>query len=61
VVLERNSVRKGFVNRATLGDLRKSLTLCFVEVTRDMNVTGDFLDEASIRNVAIFAVIGMHT
>jgi hypothetical protein len=31
-------MRQGFVNRATCGDLRKSLLLRLVEVTFDVNV-----------------------
>ncbi len=60
MVLERNTVRKSLVNRTTLGDLRKSLALRFVEITRDMNVARDFFDESSIRYVTIFAVVGVH-
>ena len=60
MVLERNTVRKGLVNRATLGDLCKSLALRFVKITGDVNVARDFFDESSIRYVTVFAVVGMH-
>ena len=48
---------KCLVDRATLGDLRQALALCVIEVTFDITVACNFLDEAVIRNVAILAVI----
>ncbi len=45
------------MNWVALCDLSKPLTLCVIEVTFDMNVACNSLDETPVGNIAILAVI----
>ena len=44
---------------AAFCDLSEALLLRRVEISGDMDVTGDLLDVPSVRNVAVFAIVGM--
>jgi hypothetical protein len=50
-------MRQCLVNRATLGDLGEAFSLCFVEITFDMNIGGDLLNKAPVRYITILAVV----
>ena len=57
VVFKLNAVGKCFVNWTAFDDLSKPLTLCVIEVTFDMNVACNSLNETPVRNIAILAVV----
>ena len=61
MVLKLNAMRQGFVYRTTLGDLGETFSLCFVEITLDVNIAGNLFNESSIGNIAILAVVRMDT
>jgi len=57
VVFKLDTMGQCLVHWTPLSDLSKPLSLCFVEVTFDMDVTCNFLDKALVQNIAVLAII----
>lgn len=61
MVLKLHAVSQCLMDRASLGDLGKALSLCVVEVTFDMYVTDDLLDQALFGLIAVDTVVRVDT
>ena len=60
VVLKSNSARQRFVNRTSRGDLCEPFSLGCVEITLDMDVACDVIDQSFVSLVTVQAVVGVN-
>jgi len=61
VILKGDTLSKRFVNRAALGDLRKTFALSIIEFTFDMDIAGDFFDQTFSGVITLLTIICMNS